>query len=154
MCPSLPSFDALWDLYEEEDNITQLQRLRKISREIKYGEYEIDESSIESRSAEPTPAKPPVGAALPAPSARGPQRWRSSRLRPHGDRRDAPFRSEGQARVPRRVGRAVLDGGGQRRTIFGGTGSASSAARCSSGKLFLRSRSGKIFSRVLALPTQ
>ena len=72
MCPSLPSFDALWDLYEEEGNVTQLQRLQKISREIKYGEYEVDASSIESRSTETTPAKPPGGGALSPPSPRAP----------------------------------------------------------------------------------
>lgn len=44
-CPRLPSFDALWDLYEEEANVGELRRLQRLAREIKYGDYEIDEST-------------------------------------------------------------------------------------------------------------
>lgn len=42
MCPRLPSFDALWELYEEEGNVQQLRRLQAIANEIKYGNFEID----------------------------------------------------------------------------------------------------------------
>jgi len=36
ICPRLPSFDALWDLYSEERNQEQLARLEKIGSEIHY----------------------------------------------------------------------------------------------------------------------
>lgn len=42
-CPSLPSFDALWELYDEEGNVHALRRIQKLSREIKYREFEIEE---------------------------------------------------------------------------------------------------------------
>lgn len=43
LCPSLPSFNILWGIFEEERNIKQLHRLQKIGREIKYRPFEIDE---------------------------------------------------------------------------------------------------------------
>lgn len=47
LCPRLPSFDALWDLYEEEGNLTELGRLRKIAGEIKYRHGDIGELASE-----------------------------------------------------------------------------------------------------------
>jgi hypothetical protein len=55
MCPSLPSFNILWDLFEEERDVRQLRRLQKLSKEIRYRDFEIDE---ELEASAPTAAAP------------------------------------------------------------------------------------------------
>lgn len=36
LCPNLPSFNTLWAIYENENNESELEILKKIAREIKY----------------------------------------------------------------------------------------------------------------------
>jgi hypothetical protein len=66
MCPSLPSFNALWDLYEEERNVDQLRRLQRVAKEIKYREFQIDESLLEGTSDPSEDLKTPAPARVAA----------------------------------------------------------------------------------------
>lgn len=47
MCPSLPSFNALWEIYEEEGNKGELERLHKLAKEIRYSRYVEDDTFSE-----------------------------------------------------------------------------------------------------------
>jgi hypothetical protein len=52
ICPRLPSFDALWNLYEEASNLEGMRRLKKIASEIRYTSGEMGDSSDETDTPE------------------------------------------------------------------------------------------------------
>lgn len=60
-CPFLPSFDAIWDVYEDEGNIEKLKELQQLAREIRYGGYENllgddeIETGLNAAKSEPLP---------------------------------------------------------------------------------------------------
>ena len=57
MCPYLPSFNSIWEIYEEEGNKSELERLHKLAKEIKYGAYADDDALSDPGDEKPVTEK-------------------------------------------------------------------------------------------------